>query len=103
MDSVVNKLLDVDRQARQILDEAQQYYDKTIKDLAAEKQKMTADYESREKQYLDKVRVSESVSVTEASAEIESRYESLTAELDNTFESLHPAWEDELFQKCVGR
>lgn len=100
---MVNKLLDVDKQARQILDDARQYYDRTISDIETEKQKMLEEYERKAKQHLDNIRNSESDSVTAAAAEVKELYSRLTAEMDETFEKNRAAWVDELFTKCVGR
>lgn len=100
---MVNKLLDVDKQARQILDEARQYYDRTISDIEAEKKKMAEEYEKRAKHHLEDIEYSEGAAVKEAADKNEKLYSRLTAEMDETFEKNRAAWVDELFNKCVGR
>lgn len=101
MNTVVNKLLDVDKQARQILDEAQQYYDRTISDIETEKQKITAEYENKAKSHYDEIGETEGDNIEDATKEIEEKYARLTKEMDETFESGHTRWEDELYNRCI--
>lgn len=103
MESVVGKLLDVDREARMILDEAQQYYDATIEEIAAEKKRMTADYEARATKHLEDVKRAESGGMEQAADEIHERYARLTAAIDGTYAQNHAEWEDELYKRCMGR
>ena len=55
MNTVVNKLLDVDRDARRIVDEAQQYYDNTMEEIETEKKKMLAVFKDREKRRVEEL------------------------------------------------
>jgi len=103
LNTVVNKLLDVDKDARRIVDEAQQYYDQTMEEIETEKKKMHADFEKREKQRLEEMGRSEDAKVREDTGKIKQRYAALTEELNKTFEASHTKWEDELYEKCVGR
>lgn len=102
MNIEVNKLLDVDKQARLIIDEAQQYYDRTLSDIEAEKQKLMAEYEKKAKAHYDKIEAAERESSAIATKEIEEKYARLTAEMDEAFEKGHASWEDGLFVRCIG-
>lgn len=103
LNTVVNKLLDVDKQARLILDEAQQYYDRTLVDIEAEKQKITTDYENKAKAHYDKIEAAEHAAIVDAEKETGEKYARLTAEMDEIFEKGHVGWENELFARCVGQ
>ena len=103
MNTVVNKLLDVDRDARRLVDDAQQYYDKTMEEIETEKEKMLADYQEQEKQRLEQAGQAEEKKVRDDTGGIKQRYAALTEELNKTFEASRAKWEDELFEKCTGR
>lgn len=103
MNTVVNRLLDVDKHARSILDEAQQYYERTLSDIEAEKKKLTEEYENKAKAHLEEITGTEAASVKVAVAKIDSYYAKMTAELDKAFEGKHTEWENTLFDRCVGR
>jgi len=96
-------LLDVDKDARRIVDDAQQYYDKTMEEIETEKKKMLADYQQREKRRLEELKRSEEAKVRADTEKIKQRYAALTDELNKTFEASRVKWEDELFEKCMGR
>lgn len=103
MESAVGKLLDVDKEARMILDEAQQYYDKTIEEIDGEKKRITEGYEQRAQKHLEDIRKSESAGAVEAAAEIRERYGRLTSAIDEAYELNHAKWEDELYNRCMER
>lgn len=102
MNTVVNKLLDVDKQARLMLDEAQQYYDRTLADIEAEKQKIAAVYENKAKAHYNEIEAAEHAAIDDAEKENGEKYARLTAEMDEIFEKEHINWENELFARCVG-
>lgn len=101
MESVVGKLLDVDKEARMILDDAQQYYDKTVEEIAEEKKRMKVDYEQRAKKHLDNILIAETAAAEDAAAKIREQYGQLTADIDGVYEQNHSKWEDELYKRCI--
>ena len=103
MNTAINQLLDVDREARMILDEAQQYYDKTLADLAAEKKRLLEQYEKKAADHLSAVGHTEHKSVAEETAALEQRHREQIAALDAVFASEHENWESELFRRSLGR
>lgn len=102
LNTVVNKLLDVDKQARLILDEAQQYYDRVLTDIEAEKQRLTTEYENKAKMHYEKIEETERSAIIDSAKEIEEKYARLTAEMNEIFEKEHVNLENELFARCVG-
>lgn len=102
MNTVVNQLLDVDKQARQILDEAQQYYDRTLADIETEKQRITAKYENKAKAHCEQAEAAEQGAIADSAKETAETYARLTAELDERFANTHVNLENELFARCIG-
>lgn len=103
MNTIVNQLLDVDKEARMILDEAQQYYDKTIDELEKEKRELTAKYEEKRLNRLESVRKAEEASTNAAALESQRRYAELTKSIEEFYAQNHERWETELFNNCVRR
>ncbi|MCL2035584.1 MAG: hypothetical protein FWG94_12775 [Oscillospiraceae bacterium] len=103
MNTVVNKLLDVDRDARRIVDEAQQYYDNTMEEIETEKKKMLAVFKDREKRRVEELERLEDEKVLKDTGKIKQRYAALTEELLRAFEDSHAKWEYELYEKCIRR
>lgn len=103
MNTIINQLLDVDREARMILDEARQYYDNTIDEIAAEKKHMLERYEEKAAEHLNNVCHSESSGVSDEISALGRQYSGLTAAIDAVFAQNRGCWEDELFRRCVGR
>ncbi len=103
MNTVVNQLIDVDKQARSILDDAQQYYDRTIADIETEKQRIATEYEDKAIARLNEIFITEETAVTEATKQLKQKYSKLTSDMDSTFENEHVNWEKDIFDKCVRR
>lgn len=103
MNTVVSQLLDIDKEARMILDEAQQYYNKTIEELALEKKELVDKYNQKARAHLESVQKTAQAAASEASAENDKLYARLKQELEERFSENRAAWEDELVKRCLGR
>ncbi|MFV0401144.1 MAG: hypothetical protein ACK5LX_11075 [Oscillospiraceae bacterium] len=101
MESVVGKLLDIDQRAYQLLDEAKQYHEKTIREIAEEKAALEARYQEHADSHLENVRHTEELAAAEQAGEIDRRYDALAKELEAAYDSGHEAWEDELFKRIT--
>ena len=102
MDSEVTRLLDADKRARDILDDAREYYSRTLQDIEAEKKKLARTYERRMEQRLSEIDSSERTAVHAAAADAKKKYARLTQEMDSAYEQNHIRWEDTLFKSCAG-
>ncbi|MDL2233352.1 hypothetical protein LJC63_07205 [Ruminococcaceae bacterium OttesenSCG-928-L11] len=101
MNTVVNKLLDVDRRARQLLDDAKQYYDKTIEELDKEKEQIREKYAEKAAQHVADVRQTESAHVEDSVNRLGADTAEKISRLEQVYEESHQKWEDELFRRCV--
>jgi hemerythrin-like domain-containing protein len=101
MDAEVTRLLDADKKAREILEDAREYYARTLQDIEAEKKKLARTYERRMEQRLSEIGSSERTAVHAAAAEAKKRYERLAEEMDLAFEGKRRSWEDALYAGCV--
>lgn len=103
LNTIVNKLLDVDKEARLILDEAQQYYDKTIEEIDKEKQAMQVAYIAKGDAHIEQLRSAEQQNTEDSIAGIQKKYAVLTQQIEDSYNQNHLSWETALFEKCVGR
>lgn len=102
MNPIVDKLLDADKAAQQILDAAHQYYEKTLEEIGNEKKKLREEYEARAAKHIADVKSTCDAEAAEAAEEIKSRYGALGAQLEKNFADGRDAWQDALFDRCVG-
>lgn len=102
MSTIVDKLLDVDKEAQQIIDAANQYYEKTLEEIVDEKKKIREEIDARAAGHIRDVRNSCEAEKNDAIAEIKSRYDALGAQLEKNFAAQRDAWQDALFERCAG-
>ena len=102
MATVVDKLLEIDRRARQTIDEAQQYYDNTLKETERDCEALREEYHHKVEAHLEQVRQIEESAARERTLAIRERFNLIEAELSSAWEENHTVWEQELYERCVG-
>jgi len=103
LNAIVDKLLDVDKEARQTIDGAQQYYDKTLEDIQADKQRVRRQYYDKAKGHIDQLKIANDAQAEEEIAVIEARYKALGNALEEACRHSGEQWRQELFARCTGR
>lgn len=101
METVVDKLLEVDRKARRMIDDAQQYYEGTLKEIEVEKKRILQSYTDRAKAHLDDVKANEEAAKAEQLAEIQNQFGALSQKLTDRYNDKHEWWEDELVKRVL--
>lgn len=102
MNTNVNKLLDADREARRLLDEARQYYDRTMVEIQEEKNKLLAAYKEKADLHIHALEDEQGGEIEETMEAVRKRTASTIAAMDARYDELHSQWEQELAQKCMG-
>lgn len=103
MNTMVNQLLDVDKEARQMLDEAQQYYDRTLADLQDEKKSLLERYTEKAAHHLADLKAQQAAEVDDEVNALHDRTVSLLQAMEARFRQYRQQWVDELTEKCIGR
>lgn len=103
MNTIVNKLLDADKQARQLLDDAQQYYDRTLTEIQEEKKKLLQAYTEKADLHISELESKLTEEVEDVIEAVRKRTASTVAAMDQRYDRLHQEWEDQLAQRCMGR
>lgn len=101
MNTVVNKLLDVDREARQMLDEAQQYYDRTIQEIEREKQRMLNEFNHKAETHIQELSEEQSAELSEAVSAVNARTQAVRDAMQAHYNQHHIGWEDEIYRMVV--
>lgn len=103
LNTMMNQLLDVDKEARQILDDAQQYYDRTLLDIQEEKKRLREHYNEKAAQHLGILTSTQTAEVDEAVNKLRDRTTVLLEAMNARYDQYRQQWVDELTEKCIGR
>ena len=103
MDKILNRLVEADRKASALVEEAEEYLDSTISNMDREVEEFKKGYEEKAVHRIGIIRDEEGKASMESLADISKRYESLMTNMEQVYEKNHTQWEQELFNRCVGR
>lgn len=103
MDMILGQLVDLDCKARAIVEEAEEYLETTIANMERDVAQYREAYTERATHRIGVVRDQEGAASERATQDITQRYTQLMKNLDQTYEERHAQWEEELFNKCIGR
>lgn len=103
MNNILEDLKQVDRNACELVDNAEEELELTVANIDREIEDFKKAYSERAKQRIGIVRDAESKASEAAAGDISSRYESLMQNLETVYDEKHTLWEDELFERCIGR
>jgi rRNA-processing protein FCF1 len=103
VETVVDQLLEIDRKARQSIDEAQQYYENTMQEIETERQDIAQRYTQRADEHIKQVSGIEEQARADACAELQASLHTLERALDDAFATNHEQWEDEMFRRIIGK
>lgn len=103
MKTVLNSLIDVDKQARKIVDDAKSYQETVSAEIEQEKKKYAEAYQSRAQARIEKVKKEEESKSSEEKDVLQQNYTSLIQKMDALYDEKHLQWEEQLFALCIGR
>lgn len=101
MENVVNQILEIDRQAKEITSQADIYQQQAQQDLEKEKQDMLQKYTAQCKQFLEKYTNSEKKHYTEKMQNVEKLHAEFLQQLNRSFEQNRSQWEERIFQDVI--
>lgn len=101
MDVILENLMEVDRRARAIVEEGEEYLETTIANMERDVAEYKESYAQRARHRVGVVRDQEDEASRQAAEDITNRYHQLMEHLEKTHRENHTGWEDEIFQKCI--
>lgn len=103
MDDIINRLIDIDRQATQIVKKAEEHLQASRQGISQERQAVQETYDAQAQRRLEKIRAQEQRLVMENEKAIAQTYEVKRQKLRQAYESGHTQWETQIFNRCIGR
>ena len=102
MDEIINKILDIDRQAEERLLQAEKDKTKILNEAKLQEMKIKENCISRADDRIEKVELSEKQGADEQIEKITSEMKAKMADLDKLFNDNKEKWENEIFHRIVG-
>ena len=103
MNHILEDLVKVDQEAQAMVEEAEEYLESTMANMDRTVQEYQQSYAQRAQHRIGIIRDEEGKASQQATEDIAKRYDQLMENLEKTYQERHTQWEDELFQKCIGR
>lgn len=101
-DSILARLVELDRKADAAVEEAKAVLDDTLSHIEEDTERFRRTRAEESAQRISAVREREEKASQEQLESISRRYRSLTEEMEKTYRERHSQWEDEIFRRCVG-
>ena len=102
MDEIINKILDIDRQAEERLLQAEKDKTKILNEAKLQEMEIKENCILRADDRIEKVESSEKKSADEQIEKITSEMKAKMADLDKLFNDNKEKWENEIFHRIVG-
>ena len=104
MDEINKEVIAIDKEAAEKLEEANRMKDEVLKkQLQEENQELKKKIHDRAQMHLDSVRSIEQKHAVEAIAQIDADKDKALAVLQKVYEQNHQVWEDDLYNRVLGR
>lgn len=103
MDNAIGELIEMDKKARAMVDEANDYLSNTLNNMDRDVAEFRAGYKEKAMKRIGVIREQEGKLSEEALRDMAGRYDALMQNLEKSYENNHKQWEDELFYKVLGR
>jgi len=103
LNTIVDRLLNVDREARRILDDAQQYHERMQAETQAEMEKLLRSIEDKAESHIRKAREAAEADAAEAVERIRLEGGALAQEMEAVYKRERLGWQEQLLARCIGR
>lgn len=100
-DSILERLVELDRKACAMVEEAQEALEDTLANTERDMERFREEYTKKAVQRIGVVRDGEGKASQAELEDITRRYHSLMEGLEQTYQERHAQWEEEIFQRCI--
>lgn len=101
MENIINNLIEIDKKARKIIDEAEVKSKEIIDSIEHSKKEFEIKYDDKAASRLKKVREEEEEKLKNSCLEIKDRYEVLQKKLEKAYFENHEEIENEIFNRVI--
>ncbi len=99
--SVLERLVELDRRACAMVEDAQEALEDTLANTDRDMERFREEYTQKAVHRIGVVRDEEGKASQAELEDIARRYQSLMEGLERTYQERHAQWEEEIFQRCV--
>ena len=103
MDAVINQLIDLDKQARKMVEDATVYLNDTLAGIDSQVDQFKKNYVEEAQHRIQLIQQEERDLADDSCRRLADRYRQLQDQMDQRFAAHRQEWEDELFRRCTGR
>ncbi|WP_040197983.1 hypothetical protein [Candidatus Soleaferrea massiliensis] len=103
MQSIIKQLIELDELAREMIDQAKDQKKELIEHIDEEKAQIESEYIGRADRRLQIISDLEEKNMKNMVHAIQMRNDEMIGELQKQYEQNHQGWEDEIFNRCIGR
>jgi uncharacterized Zn finger protein len=102
MQDIIQKIIEIDRMAQKMTDDALVLKDETAASIDSDKKKLREQYVTRARHRITVTSETESSFLQEALADIEKRYSGIADKLSALYEEKHDSWANDLYKRVIG-
>lgn len=99
---ILARLVELDKKADAMVEEAQEVLDDTLSHIEEDTEQFRKSCAEKAEQRISAIRDEEGRASQAELENISRRYQTLTEELEKTYQERHTQWEEEIFRHCVG-
>lgn len=103
MENIINQILEIDKRAKERLEEAREQSRSILENAAKEREQVHENYLGRISRRLTIVEETEKKHALELMAQIDARRKCVVDGLDAAYAQDHGAWEQEILARLIGR
>ena len=103
MDAAINQLIDLDKQARKMVEDATAYLNDTLAGIESQVDQFKKNYVEEASHRIQLIQEEEQALADENCRQLAQQYGQLRERMDQRFASCREDWEDQLFRRCTGR
>ncbi len=103
MNEQINRLIELDKNARNMVEEADRYLNSTMNNLAKDIGELKDNYAQRARNRIQKVQEQEQAFSAKTTAEMKERYGRMEQQLEQYYQSHREELIQQIFDRCIGR
>ncbi len=103
MNEQINKLIELDKKARNVVEESDRYFNSTMNNLAKDIGDLQDSYAQRARNRIQKVREQEQALSAKTLEELTQRYGQMAQKLEQHYQDHQEELIQQIFDRCIGR
>jgi hypothetical protein len=102
MQDIIKKIIEIDHMAQKMTEDALALKNQAQSSIENDKKALREQYIQRARKRIDVTAVTEEKFLEESLVEINARYSTVAAKLNDNYEANHVRWADEIYKRVIG-